>query len=93
MKDKLTPKSRLNNNLRVLRAERRISQAGLADALGISPQAVFCIENGKYDPSALVALRLARYFGKKLEEVFSFVQPPTTQPLKLVHCAPCKLDI
>ena len=60
----------MNNRLRVLRAERAWSQADLADKLEVSRQSVNAIETGKYDPSLPLAFRLARLFGKRIEEMF-----------------------
>lgn len=61
----------MNNRLRVLRAERRWSQAELADRLGVSRQTINAIETGKYDPSLPLAFSLARLFELKIEDVFS----------------------
>jgi putative transcriptional regulator len=61
----------MTNRLRVLRAERRWSQADLADRLGVSRQTVNAIETGKYDPSLPLAFSIARIFELKIEEVFS----------------------
>jgi putative transcriptional regulator len=60
----------MKNRLRVLRAEKNWTQAELAAAVGISRQAVIAVENGKYDPALPLAFRLARAFGKNVEEVF-----------------------
>ncbi|PCJ41968.1 MAG: transcriptional regulator [Alphaproteobacteria bacterium] len=60
----------MENNLRVLRAERKMSQAELAEALGVSRQTINTIENGKYDPSLPLAFGMAGLFGKKIEEIF-----------------------
>ncbi len=60
----------MNNRLRVLRAERRWSQADLADRLGVSRQTVNAIETGKYDPSLPLAFSIARIFELKIEDVF-----------------------
>ena len=60
----------MNNRLRVLRAERAWSQADLADKLEVSRQSVNAIETGKYDPSLPLAFKLARLFGKRIEEIF-----------------------
>jgi putative transcriptional regulator len=60
----------MKNRLRVLRAERRWSQADLAEQLGVSRQTVNAIENEKYDPSLPLAFKLARLFGLTIEEVF-----------------------
>ena len=56
--------------LRVLRAERDWSQADLADKLDVSRQTVNAIETGRYDPSLPLAFKIARLFGKQIEEVF-----------------------
>ena len=61
----------MTNRLRVLRAERRWSQAELADRLGVSRQTVNAIETGKYDPSLPLAFAIAGLFELKIEDVFS----------------------
>ncbi len=61
----------MNNRLRVLRAERSWSQADLAERTGVSRQTINAIETGKYDPSLPLAFRLARTFGRPIEEIFS----------------------
>ena len=60
----------MNNRLRVLRAERRWSQAELAERLEVSRQTVNAVENGKYDPSLPLAFKIARLFEMRIEEVF-----------------------
>jgi putative transcriptional regulator len=60
----------MQTTLPALRAERGLSQAALASALGVSRQTVNSIEVGKYDPSLPLAIRIARYFGRSVEEVF-----------------------
>jgi len=60
----------VKTTLRELRAARGWSQGDLADALGVSRQSVNAIETGKYDPSLPLAFRIARVFGKRIEEVF-----------------------
>lgn len=60
----------MNNSLKVLRAGRDWSQGQLADALGVSRQTVNAIETGKYDPSLPLAFKIARVFGKSIEEIF-----------------------
>jgi putative transcriptional regulator len=60
----------VNNNLRVLRAERRWSQSDLADRLGVSRQSVNAIETGKYDPSLPLAFKIAQLFGQPIEAIF-----------------------
>jgi putative transcriptional regulator len=60
----------VRNRLKVLRAERDLSQGALADALGVSRQTVNAIETGKYDPSLPLAFRIAGLFGGRIEDVF-----------------------
>ena len=60
----------MKNRLRVLRAEREWSQADLAERLEVSRQSVNAIETGKFDPSLPLAFKLARLFGKRIEEIF-----------------------
>ncbi len=52
------------------RAEVNITQGELAEKIGVTRQAVNSIELGKYVPSTLLALKMARYFGKTVEELF-----------------------
>ena len=60
----------MKNTLRELRAERRWSQGELADRLEVSRQTINALETGKYDPSLPLALRIARLFGRTVEEIF-----------------------
>jgi putative transcriptional regulator len=60
----------VRNDLRDLRTAQGISQADLGTALGVSRQTVIAIERGKYDPSLPLAIKIARYFGLTVEEVF-----------------------
>jgi putative transcriptional regulator len=61
---------RVNNRLKVLRAERNWSQGDLAERLEVSRQSVNAIETGKYDPSLPLAFRIAELFGLTIEEIF-----------------------
>lgn len=61
----------LDNRIRVFRAEHRISQAELAEGIGVSRKTISTIEVGRFIPSTVIALKIARYFGVPLEEVFS----------------------
>ena len=61
----------MRNTLRVLRAERRWSQAELADRLGVSRQTVNAIETGRYDPSLPLAFSIGRLFDQPIERIFS----------------------
>jgi putative transcriptional regulator len=61
----------MNNQLRVLRAQRRWSQATLAEHLGVSRQTVNAIETGKFDPSLPLAFKISELFELRIEEIFS----------------------
>ena len=60
----------LKNNLEQLRAEKSISQIELADAMEVSRQTISSLENGRYNPSIVLAFKLAKYFDKTIEEIF-----------------------
>jgi putative transcriptional regulator len=62
----------MKNTLRVLRAERRWSQAELAEKLGVSRQTVNAIETGRYDPSLPLAFTIGRLFERPIEQIFEF---------------------
>ncbi len=61
----------MNNTIRIERAIKKISQAELAKAIGVSRQTIFAIENNKFVPSTELALKLSAYFGKTVNELFS----------------------
>jgi len=60
----------VRNDIRELRTERGLAQSELAAALDVSRQTIISIEKGRYVPSLPLALALARFFGKPVEEVF-----------------------
>ncbi len=60
----------MKNRLRVLRAEKGWSQGDLADRLDVSRQTVNALETEKFDPSLPLAFRVAKLFGKRIEEIF-----------------------
>jgi putative transcriptional regulator len=60
----------MNNRIRVLRAERKWSQAELAERVSVSRNSINSVENGKFDPSLPLAFRIADAFGLTIEEVF-----------------------
>lgn len=62
----------MRNNLKNLRKSRNISQNDLADALFVSRQTVNSIENGKFDPSLTLAIKLTKYFDVSLEKIFIY---------------------
>ena len=60
----------MKNTVRVERAIKDITQQQLADAIGVSRNTINSIESGKYVPSTVLALKIARYFGKPTDSVF-----------------------
>jgi putative transcriptional regulator len=62
---------KLNNRIRVYRAEHRISQEELADFIGVSRKTISTIEVGRFTPSTIIALKIARHFDVPVEEIFS----------------------
>lgn len=60
----------MKNKLLALRTDKNWTQEELAQRLGVSRQTVNAIENGKYDPMLPLAFKIAKAFGKKIEEVF-----------------------
>uniref|UniRef100_UPI004056354A helix-turn-helix transcriptional regulator n=1 Tax=Alistipes sp. TaxID=1872444 RepID=UPI004056354A len=60
----------MKNRIRVARAELRMTQQQLAEAVGVSRQTAHAIENGRFVPSTLLALKIARLFEKRVEELF-----------------------
>lgn len=61
----------MKNRLKVERAEHNLSQADLADRIGVSRQTVNSIETGRYVPSTILALKLAKVFNKAVEHIFT----------------------
>lgn len=60
----------MKNNLRVERAIKNITQEDLANKIGVSRQTINSIEAGRYVPSTILALKIAKVFGKPVEELF-----------------------
>ena len=61
----------MKNNIRVERARLRVSQQELADAIGVTRQTIYAIENDKFIPSTELALKMSAYFGKTVNDLFS----------------------
>lgn len=61
----------LENRIRVYRAEHRMSQEELAEAIGVSRKTISTIEVGRFIPSTVIALRIAQYFQVPVEKIFS----------------------
>ena len=60
----------MKNNLEKLRKERGVKQEELADALEVSRQTIGSLERGRYNPSILLAFKIARYFDLTIEDIF-----------------------
>ncbi|MEN0642307.1 helix-turn-helix transcriptional regulator [Alkalicoccobacillus gibsonii] len=56
--------------MRELRKQKNLSQKGLSESLNVSRQTVISIENGKYDPSLKLSMRIAQFFDRKVEDIF-----------------------
>ena len=66
---------KLGNNIRRCRFDKdETQQLELANAVGVTRQTIFSIEKGKFVPSALLALKIAKFFNKSFEEVFYFIE-------------------
>ncbi len=61
----------MKNTIRVERAIKDITQQDLAVAVGVSRQTINSTEAARYVPSTVLALKIARYFGKSVDEIFS----------------------
>ena len=62
----------MKNRIEAIRKERGIRQEEFAKAIGVSRQTISSLETGRYNPSILLAYKIAKYFGMTIEEVFVF---------------------
>lgn len=62
----------MDNIIKSLRKEQKITQDELALAVGVTRQTIISLENGKYNASLSLAHKIAKYFGKSIEEIFIF---------------------
>ena len=62
----------MKNRIEAIRKERGIRQEEFAKAMGVSRQTISSLENGRYNPSILLAYRIAKYFEMTIEQVFCF---------------------
>lgn len=62
----------MKNRLEEIRKSRGIKQEELANALEVSRQTIGSLENGRYNPSILLAFKIARYFGMSIEDIFIY---------------------
>ena len=71
----------MKTRLRVLRAATKWSQAELAYRVGVTRQCINAIETGKYEPGLILAFKIARVFGKNIEEVFLYPESDRSSSL------------
>ena len=62
----------MKNRIETIRKERGILQDEMAKAMGVSRQTISSLENGRYNPSIMLAYKIAKYFGMAIEDVFIF---------------------
>ena len=62
----------MKNKIENIRKEQGILQDEMAKALGVSRQTISSLENGRYNPSIMLAYKIAKYFGMTIEDVFIF---------------------
>ncbi|MBR2132370.1 MAG: helix-turn-helix transcriptional regulator [Oscillospiraceae bacterium] len=62
----------MKNRIEIIRKERGIRQEELAKVMGVSRQTISSLENGRYNPSILLAYKIAKYFDLTIEDVFIF---------------------
>ena len=63
---------KMKNRLEQLRKEKGINQEELAEILEVSRQTIGSLENGRYNPSIILAFKIAKYFGLKIEDIFIY---------------------
>lgn len=69
----------MKNHLKVARAKKNLTQAALAEAVGVSRQAVNNIEKGNFNPSTVLALKMARVLDATVEELFQLEKSDLTR--------------
>ena len=62
----------MKNRIEIIRKEREILQDEMAKAMGVSRQTISSLENGRYNPSIMLAYKIAKYFGMTIEDIFVF---------------------
>lgn len=62
----------MKNNLEKLRKERGVTQEDLVQALEVSRQTISSLENGRYNPSIILAFKIARFFNLSIEDIFIY---------------------
>lgn len=63
----------VNNTVYDVRKSKKVTQEDLAHAIGVTRQTIIAIEKGNYTPSVILALKIARFFGEPVEQLFQYV--------------------
>ncbi len=71
----------LKNRIKVYRAFHDLSQEALARQVGVTRQTILAIEKGRYDPSLLLAYKIARFFGVTIEDIFLYDEEESAKKL------------
>ncbi len=71
-KANFTKEDAVKNRIEAIRKERGILQEEFAKAMGVSRQTISSLENGRYNPSIMLAYKIAKFFGVAIEDVFIF---------------------
>lgn len=61
----------VGNKVQVMREEKGVRQVDLADSVNVTRQTIIALEKGNYTPSVVLALKIAKYFNKKVEDIFN----------------------
>lgn len=72
----------MKNNLEKIRKERGVTQGELVNALEVSRQTISSLENGRYNPSIILAFKLARYFDLSIEDIFIYEEEQDNEEKK-----------
>ncbi len=62
----------MENKIKDMRKEKKITQDDFAKSIGVTRQTIISLENGRYDASLKLAHKIAKYFGKNIEDIFIF---------------------
>ncbi len=62
----------MHNRIKELRKEKQVTQDDLANAVKVTRQTIISLENGRYNPTLLLAYKISKYFGKSIEDIFVF---------------------
>jgi len=66
--------SQVDNHIAKLRSKSKVSQQQLADLIGVSRKTISTVETGRFTPSVVIALKLARYFEVPVESIFTLAE-------------------